>query len=111
MSATRRRFGQEFKDELCREVIDTSKPIVDVARSYIVGVESLRRWLLKYRESHGGTETELTANDPLNLLALDGPANAGKGDSDAETWLPPNNSFRCEYSPCKRPSKPNPGYG
>ena len=27
MSASHRRFSQEFKDELCREVIDTSKPI------------------------------------------------------------------------------------
>lgn len=37
------------------------------------------------------------ANDPLNLLASDGPANQQKGDSDAATWLPPNKSFRCEY--------------
>lgn len=27
MSASRRRFTQEFKDELCREVTSTSKPI------------------------------------------------------------------------------------
>lgn len=37
------------------------------------------------------------ANDPLNLLAVDGPQNAAKGDSDAATWLPPTKSFRCEY--------------
>ncbi|MGV0109020.1 GmrSD restriction endonuclease domain-containing protein [Arthrobacter sp. CP30] len=30
------------------------------------------------------------ANDPLNLLAVDGPANMAKGDGDAATWLPPN---------------------
>ena len=29
------------------------------------------------------------ANDPLNLLAVDGPTNASKGDGDAATWLPP----------------------
>ena len=37
------------------------------------------------------------ANDPLNLLAVDGRANSQKGASDAATWLPPLKSFRCEY--------------
>jgi len=37
------------------------------------------------------------ANDPLNLLAVDGPANQQKGDGDAATWLPANSTFRCEY--------------
>ena len=37
------------------------------------------------------------ANDPLNLLAVDGPANNGKSDGDAATWLPEQKSFRCEY--------------
>jgi hypothetical protein len=37
------------------------------------------------------------ANDPLNLLAVDGPLNQQKSDGDAATWLPPNRSFRCAY--------------
>ena len=37
------------------------------------------------------------ANDPLELLAVDGPTNMQKGDGDAATWLPPNKSFRCHY--------------
>lgn len=36
-------------------------------------------------------------NDPLNLLAVDGPTNASKGDGDAATWLPPNKAYRCAY--------------
>ena len=36
-------------------------------------------------------------NDPLNLLAVDGPTNASKGDSDASAWLPPNKQYRCAY--------------
>ncbi|MEX5236153.1 GmrSD restriction endonuclease domain-containing protein [Kocuria arenosa] len=39
----------------------------------------------------------LFANDPLNLLAVDGPTNQEKGDKDAASWLPPNKDFRCEY--------------
>ena len=37
------------------------------------------------------------ANDPLVLLAVDGPANQQKGDGDAATWLPANKGFRCSY--------------
>ncbi|MBQ3296526.1 HNH endonuclease [Candidatus Saccharibacteria bacterium] len=37
------------------------------------------------------------ATDPLNLLAVDGPANQQKSDGDAATWLPPNKKFRCQY--------------
>ena len=42
-------------------------------------------------------EREKLANDPLNLLAVDGPANQAKGDGDAATWLPANKPFRCQY--------------
>ncbi|MFB2583006.1 DUF1524 domain-containing protein [Herbiconiux sp. P15] len=38
------------------------------------------------------------ANDPLNLYAVDGPANSQKGAGNAATWLPPNTAFRCEYA-------------
>jgi hypothetical protein len=47
------------------------------------------KWTLAKREQ--------LANDPLNLLAVDGPANRSKGDGDAATWLPPNKAFRCTY--------------
>ncbi|MFC7657082.1 HNH endonuclease family protein [Pseudonocardia benzenivorans] len=39
----------------------------------------------------------LLGNDPLNLLAVDGPTNQSKGDGDAATWLPPTKSYRCDY--------------
>lgn len=40
---------------------------------------------------------EMLANDPLELLAVDGKSNDQKGDGDAATWLPHNKSFRCKY--------------
>lgn len=42
-------------------------------------------------------EKKELANDPLNLLAVDGPTNQGKSDGDAATWLPSNKQFRCDY--------------
>jgi hypothetical protein len=37
------------------------------------------------------------ANDPLNLLAVDGVTNQRKSDGDAATWLPPRTAYRCAY--------------
>ncbi|WP_165217172.1 HNH endonuclease family protein [Schaalia sp. ZJ1691] len=37
------------------------------------------------------------ANDPDNLLAVDGQANQEKLASSADQWLPPNTEFRCDY--------------
>lgn len=36
------------------------------------------------------------ANDPLNLLAVDGPTNMQKGNKDASEWLP-RAEYRCRY--------------
>lgn len=37
------------------------------------------------------------ANDPANLVAVDGPANERKSESGPDSWLPPNKSYRCTY--------------
>lgn len=47
------------------------------------------RWDAKTREQF--------ANDPLNLLAVDGPSNQDKQDKDAASWLPSNKGFQCQY--------------
>jgi transposase len=56
---------------LCREVISTSKPIRDVADAYGVGTETLRNWLIKYRDANAGTETELTVPERAPLRELE----------------------------------------
>ncbi len=71
VTATRRRFSPEFKDELCQEVISTSKTIKAVAVAYGVGPETLRNWLIKYRDAHGGTEAELTLTERARLKELE----------------------------------------
>lgn len=71
MSASRRRFPQEFKDELCQEVITTSRMIKDVAVAYGVGLETLRNWLHKYSETQGGAEIEVTLDERARLKELE----------------------------------------
>ncbi|WP_374971378.1 HNH endonuclease family protein [Terrabacter sp. BE26] len=43
------------------------------------------------------SERAALANDPLELLAVDGRTNSAKRDADAASWLPPNKAFRCGY--------------
>ncbi|MGW4548401.1 HNH endonuclease family protein [Streptomyces violaceorubidus] len=41
---------------------------------------------------------EQLANDPLNLLPVEGRANSAKRDSGPASWLPPAKSVRCAYA-------------
>jgi hypothetical protein len=38
------------------------------------------------------------ANDPANLLAVQGQANQDKGDLPPGNWMPPNKAFACQYA-------------
>ena len=51
----------------------------------------------KGAQAWGGARRVAFANDPMNLLAVDGPLNMQKGDGDTATWLPPNTAYRCRY--------------
>lgn len=53
-------------------------------------------WQKGAQEMERDTRVQFS-NDPLNLLAVDGPANQQKGDGDTATWLPENKPFRCQY--------------
>ncbi len=52
--------------------------------------QGARRWTQAKRERF--------ANDPLNLLAVDGPTNQSKSDSGPAAWLPPSRRVRCAYA-------------
>jgi hypothetical protein len=43
------------------------------------------------------SQREQLYNDPLELIAVDGPANEQKGDGDAAAWLPSNSDYACRY--------------
>ncbi|WP_366944469.1 DUF1524 domain-containing protein [uncultured Bifidobacterium sp.] len=48
-------------------------------------------------QSWSATQRESPANDPLNLLAVDGDANEAKGDKDASSWIPSETTSDCAY--------------
>jgi hypothetical protein len=53
-----------------------------------------------YMGAYGWTFPERLrlANDPANLLAVQGKANQDKGDSPPAQWMPPNAAFACQYA-------------
>jgi hypothetical protein len=59
--------------------------VVSLGNAWVTGARRLSR-----------AERVALANDPLNLLAVDGPTNGSKSDKDASQWLPPNRAFACE---------------
>jgi Domain of unknown function (DUF1994). len=66
----------------------------DVQIDHVVALSNA--WQTGAQQLDAGTR-ELLANDPLNLLAVEGAVNQAKGDGDAATWLPPAKAFRCGY--------------
>ena len=51
----------------------------------------------KGAQSLTAMQRQQLANDPLELLAVDGSSNMKKSNGDAATWLPSNKAFRCQY--------------
>ncbi|MFM5951640.1 MAG: HNH endonuclease family protein [Micrococcales bacterium] len=47
-------------------------------------------------QSISSTSRYQLANDPLNLLAVDGPTNGSKSDKDAASFLP-RRAYQCKY--------------
>lgn len=45
----------------------------------------------------GPTRTEF-ANDPANLVAVDGTSNQAKSDAEPARWMPPDKRFHCVYA-------------
>ncbi len=53
MAGKYRKFSPEFREEAARMVIDTSRPIADVARELGINETTLGNWVKAYRENHG----------------------------------------------------------
>jgi transposase-like protein len=54
--ATRRRFTQEYKDQAVSLVLDSGRPIAEVARSIGVHEMTLGKWVKKVKTA-GGSRT------------------------------------------------------
>ena len=57
---------------------------------------------LHWAHNHGGAnwpkaQKQQFANDPKNLIPAEDNLNEAKGDKGPDQWMPPNQTYRCEY--------------
>ena len=71
MPESRRSFTAEFKDEAVRMVIETSRPVAEVAREIHVNEGTLGSWVNKYRAAHADDEPPLTLSERARLRELE----------------------------------------
>jgi transposase len=69
MSESRRKFDQEFREGAVRLVLESGKPIAQIARDLDVNAGTLGNWVAKDREDREGT-SGLSRDDVAELKRL-----------------------------------------
>jgi transposase-like protein len=67
----RRKFTPEFKDEAVKMVLETSRPIAEVARDLGINEGTLGSWVKLYREAHAADEPALSVSERARLRELE----------------------------------------
>jgi transposase len=71
MTERRQKFTASFKDEAVKMVIESSRPIADVAREIHVNEGTLGNWVNRYRREHAGEEPPLGISERARLKDLE----------------------------------------
>lgn len=71
MTHNRNQYSPEFKEELVKLVIDTSRPAAQVAREHAINEGTLTNWVNKYRREHADDEPDLTVHERARLRELE----------------------------------------
>lgn len=71
MRQLRRKFSPEYRDEAVKMVIDTSRPIAQVARELGINEGTLGNWVNRYRIEHAGEEPPLQMSERARLRELE----------------------------------------
>jgi len=66
-----RSFSPEVGEEPARMVVETSRPIADVARELSISETSLGNWVRAYREKHAEDEPPLQLSERARLRELE----------------------------------------
>lgn len=64
-------YSPEFRDEAARLVVETSRPIADVAREIGISETSLGNWVRAYRKKHAEDEPPLQISERARLRELE----------------------------------------
>lgn len=71
MRGKKPRFSPEFREEAVKMVIETSRPIAQVARELGLSEGTLGNWVNKYRQEHAGEEPTLDVSERARLRQLE----------------------------------------
>ena len=61
------RYSPEFREEAVKMVIETSRPIAEVARENNINEGTLGNWVNRYRQEHAGDEPALDLTERARL--------------------------------------------
>ena len=67
----RRKFTPEYREEAVKAVIETSRPIAQVARELGIVEGTLGNWVAAYRRDHAGEEPPLGVSERARLRELE----------------------------------------
>ena len=71
MPERRRKYTPEFKEEAAKMVVETSRPIAEIAREIHVNEGTLGNWVAKYRADHVGEEPPVSIPERARLRELE----------------------------------------
>lgn len=71
MPERRRKFSREYREEAVKAVIETSRPIAQVARELGIVEGTLGNWVNAYRKEHVGEDPPLTVSERARLRELE----------------------------------------
>lgn len=64
-------YSPEFREEAAKMVVESSRPIVQVAREIKVNEATLGGWVKSYRDKHAADEPEFQLPDRARLRELE----------------------------------------
>jgi len=67
MPSHRKKYSPEYREEAVKSVIETSRPIAQVARELGVNEGTLGNWVNTYRREHAGEEPALDLSERARL--------------------------------------------
>ena len=70
MSETRRKFDPEFRAGAVRIVVETGKPVAQVARELGINEGTLGNWVARDRQARGGADAPLAESEREELRRL-----------------------------------------
>ena len=82
MSRNHRSYSPEFKEEAVKAVIETSRPIAQVAKELGIHEATLGNWVNVYRREHAGDEPPLNVSERARLRELEREARELRMEND-----------------------------